>query len=348
MPAYKDDSIKKNPWFVKFQYKDNTGKNRTKKKRGFATKREALAYEREFLLMQQGSADMTLESLVDLYRKHRDPGISKNTVKSQETAFKYILPQFGKMQVSEITPAMLREWQTEMKNRKHRQTGEPLKGSTLRKAEAIFSNLFIFAVRFYGLSSNPFTAAGHIKVTIDKRIDFWTKEEFDRFIGVIDEPQYHCIYMTLFYTGMRVGECLALTKADIDLENNIIDINKHLKTEASRRSVTIPQFLADEISRFIDMRYDLGNDDQLFTKTYTCVWKSFKKYITAAEVKKIRVHDLRHSHASLLINMGMQPIVIADRLGHADIQITLNTYSHLYPTKQKEVSDRLNDLFNGM
>ena len=186
--------------------------------------------------------------------------------------------------------------------------------------------------------------------------------------------------MTLYYTGMRVGELCALTPADVDLEGHTITINKTFqringrdviwppKTPKSNRVVTIPQTLANCLKEYMDKCYEIQPDDRLFPYTKSFLNHEMLRGCKKSGVKKIRVHDLRHSHASLLIEMGCQPLLIADRLGHEKIQTTLNTYSHLlqmsttflhcgckitlprthlYPNKQAEVAAQLENVMNG-
>ena len=165
--------------------------------------------------------------------------------------------------------------------------------------------------------------------------------------------------MTMYYTGMRVGELCALTPEDVNLENNTITINKTFqringrdvvwppKKQKSNRVITIPQTLADCLKNYMDKCYEIQPNDRLFPYTKSFLNYEMLRGCKKSGVKKIRVHDLRHSHASLLIEMGCQPLLIADRLGHEKIQTTLNTYSHLYPNKQAEVAQQLENLING-
>ena len=152
---------------------------------------------------------------------------------------------------------------------------------------------------------------------------------------------------------------LRLTPADVDLVKNTITINKTFqringrdviwspKTPKSNRVVTIPQTLANCLKEYMDKCYEIQPDDRLFPYTKSFLNHEMLRGCKKSGVKKIRVHDLRHSHASLLIEMGCQPLLIADRLGHEKIQTTLNTYSHLYPNKQAEVAAQLENVMNG-
>lgn len=188
------------------------------------------------------------------------------------------------------------------------------------------------------------------------RLDFWTKEEYEQFISGIEKgSRYYLIFEILFWTGCREGELLALTKSDIDFKNNRIsstktyyrtegrDIITEPKTEQSIRVIEIPRFLAEEIKVYIDHHYDLPDDARMFPLVAEAIQHKLKRECAKSEVKQIRVHDLRHSHVAYLINQGVQPLIIKERLGHRDIKITLNTYGHLYPSQQKQVAEMLNE-----
>ena len=162
------------------------------------------------------------------------------------------------------------------------------------------------------------------------------------------------LFEILFWTGCRIGEALALTPADVDKMNKCIYINKTYyrnrgediitspKTENSVRTIDIPEFLVMELEEYMHSFYTLEENDRLFPLTFRAVQLYMKRHIAKTNVKEIRVHDLRHSHVAYLINQGVEPLLIKERLGHKDIKITLNTYGHLYPNRQRAVADMLN------
>ena len=213
--------------------------------------------------------------------------------------------------------------------------------------------LFNHAERIYNLQKNPCKKVRRMGRADADRLDFWTKAEYDEFIASVDESDSHMMFEILFWTGIREGELLALTPADIDLENNLLHITKTYqrmdgndvvtvpKTDTSVRTITIPNFLKEEIKEYIVQHYGMPEDERLFPIVARTLQKRMKKYIRLAGVKEIRVHALRHSHVAYLIKQGVQPLIIKERLGHKDIKITLNTYGHLYPSQQKEVADML-------
>lgn len=149
------------------------------------------------------------------------------------------------------------------------------------------------------------------------------------------------------------AELLALTYEDIDLEKRIISISKSYqrldgkdvitppKTPKSNRKITIPPFLVEELKEYCSHLYGIMPNERMFRFTKSYMEHEIVRGIKETGVKRIRIHDLRHSHASLLVELGFQPLAIAERLGHEKIETTLNTYSHLYPNKQAELADRL-------
>lgn len=150
-----------------------------------------------------------------------------------------------------------------------------------------------------------------------------------------------------------MGELLALTPADFDFEAKTVTISKSYsrlngqdliqspKTAKSKRTVSIPDFLIDIVQAHIKALYKPKKNDRLFPVTKYYLNHEMNRGCKLSGVKKIRVHDLRHSHASLLIELGFSPLMIKERLGHEKIETTLQTYSHLYPNKQNELADKL-------
>ena len=182
---------------------------------------------------------------------------------------------------------------------------------------------------------------------------FWTKEEYLKFAdAMMDKPMSYYAFEMLYWTGIREGELLALTPADFDFEKRIVTINKsfqHLngrdiitspKTEKSNRTIQLPKFLCDEMQDYLKMLYDVGLEDRMFPVTKSYLHREMNRGAKEAGVKRIRIHDIRHSHVSLLIDMGFSATAIADRVGHESIDITYN-YAHLFPSKQAEMADKL-------
>ena len=262
---------------------------------------------------------------------------------------RHIIPFFGEKKMKDITPAEIVEWQNQMRAKGYAET-------YLRMIQNQITALFTHASNIYSLNNNPCKKVKKMGKADANRIDFWTKEEYDIFINTFNkEDKYYCLFEVLFWSGIRIGELLALTKNDIDFKNMQIKISKTYsrydrkddittpKTEKSDRIVDIPEFLKEELENYINRLYKYPNDERIFLVGAKAVENMMKRHIEKAGVKRIRVHDLRHSHAAFLIHQGVVPLVIKERLGHKDIKITLNTYGHLYPNEQKKLAQMLNE-----
>jgi integrase len=259
-----------------------------------------------------------------------------------------ILPYFKNKKIDAITATDVRCWQNELMKKGYSQT-------YLKTINNQLSAILNYAVRYLNLPKNPCIQAGSIGKGKAEEMNFWTKEEFDEFIVCMeDKPQFSIAFKTLYWTGCRLGELLALTISDINFEDKTLKINKSYqrikgrdvitepKTEKSKRVITLPDFLVEELREYISQLYGLVGTDRLFYVTKHSLSYELKRGAELAGVKVIRIHDLRHSHVSLLISkLKMQPNVVAQRLGHDNIKTTLNTYSHLYPNEMRDLADQL-------
>lgn len=347
MPAYRDETT--NTWYTKFYYVDWTGTRKQKFKRGFSTKREAAAWERDFLDKQTASPNMTFKSLKELYFEDMATRLRENTIKSKKAVVDTkILPYFENLNIDEIKSPAIRKWQGEILSQGFSQ-------SYVRYVHTQLSSIFNYAVTHYNLSENPCKRAGTIGSTKTKEIEFWTIDEYNEFIPRVN-PKYVMAFKVLYWSGLRVGELMALTPKDIVLENRIINVDKSYqkikkkdvitapKTPGSIRKVTIPDTLCIELKEYMAGFYDLSDTDRIFIFSKQMLNKEITKVCNEMDLKRITVHDIRHSHVSLLIELGFPPLLIAERVGHDKVETTLNTYGHLYPNKHSEVADKLETL----
>lgn len=358
MPSYYDEMRKS--WYCKFYYTDYQGKQKQKKKRGFKLKRDAEQWERDFLQRVAGQPDMPFKELCALYledKRQHNKALTYETKKNRID--KWIVPVFGERPLNDITPADVRKWQGDLKNAVG-QRGRPLSEQYMFNLFTELSSLFNFAVRFYGLNSNPCHIAGNTVGHKNKSLSFWTLDEFSRFIDTFTPSDpFYAAFMLLYYTGIRRGELLALTRADIDFDAGTMTINKSYnfvdgrpvitppKTEKSNRTVFLPRFLCQILSDYIGRIYDCQPDTRLFSViSRSALARHLEKGAAAAAVPRIRVHDLRHSHASLLIELGFSAILVSERLGHDSVTTTMNIYAHLFPSKQSEVAEKLDALYS--
>lgn len=351
MPTYKDEKL--GTWYCKFYYTDWNGEKKQKKKKGFKREKDAKAYEREFLSKANASCNMSFKTLVALYYEHCESRLKPTTLDNKTYVINLkILPYFENMPINTIDQNTVSKWQNELLTSEENYTQ-----TYLRNINNQLSAIFNYAMKYYKLPSNPARICGAMGKNKAESMQFWMKEEFDKFINIVsDKPLSKVVFNLLFYTGMRQGELLALTYSDFNFENNNVRINKSYarldgkdliqepKTPKSKRVVTLPQFICDMVKDYKEQLYDYRSNERLFTVTKYYLHHEMDRGCKKSEVKRIRIHDLRHSHASLLIEMGVSPLLISERLGHENIETTLQTYSHLYPNKHSEVAEKLQAL----
>lgn len=340
----------KGTWTSQIWVEDWQGNKKHKKKRGFATKKEALEWERSVQLAANTDLNMKLANFVEIYFRDKEGELKQRTVRNKRYMIEHhIVPSLGNKPMDSITPADIIQWQNSIRSLGFKETYN-------RMLQNQMTALFNHAAKIYGLKDNPCSKVRRMgKSDADKKqLQFWTIEEFNHFIATFEAgSRYHVLFDFLFYSGCRIGEALALTKGDVSFDHNTVSITKTYfrhngedeitepKTEESIRTVVIPRFLVEEIKNYTETFYKLPEDERLFPIVGEAVQHVLKSHAKMAGVKRIRVHDIRHSHCAYLIHRGVQPMIIKERLGHKDIKITLNTYGHLYPSEQEKVADML-------
>lgn len=351
MGVYKDK--KTNTYRVVYRYKDYTGKTRETSKRGFKTKREADIYEAEIKLKLTGSIDMTMASFYELYENYKRPRVKESTWATKDHMFRTkILPFLGQRKINEITPNDVIAWQNTLLGMT-KKNGEKYSKDYLRTIHAQLSAIFNSAVNLYNLPSNPAKKAGLIENNQRKEMKFWTKEEYLVFADqMMDKPRSFYAFEMLYWTGMREGELLALKPEDFDFEAGTVSINKTFyrknkqdvftspKTPQSYRTVVMPPFLIEEMKEYMSHLYNIQPGMRIFDFTKSYLGHEMKRGCKGAEMEPIRIHDLRHSHVSLLIHMGFSALAIGKRIGHTAEKITYK-YAHLFPTVQTEMAEKL-------
>lgn len=349
MPAYKDKD--RGTWYCSFYYTDWTGAKKKTKKRGFARKKDAEAYEREFLLQHTQSPTMTFRSLYELYEADMETRLKASTMEMKKCLIrKQALPYFGDLQLDKITPSTVRQWQNELLKKDYSQT-------YIRTVHNQVSAVFNYAVRYYNLRENPCRVAGTIgKKKTAQEMKFWTVEDFNKALVAVERYDIRVAMSILFWTGMRIGELCALTANDFDLVGLKVSITKSMqvikgeeiittpKTERSIRTIAITKALATTVQEYIDSLYDYDPSQKLFCFSKTTIRSEVAKASKASGVTPIRLHDFRHSHAALLISLGTEILLVSERLGHENVETTLNVYGHLYPSRREQTTQKLEDL----
>ncbi len=353
MPVYKNE--KRKSWYTKFYYTDSFGNKKPKKKEGFKTKREALEWERDFLNKCKTDVNITFSNLVDNYLEDCKVRLKPTTFEGKKYMINSkILPYFGSMPICEIDSLTIRRWQNEIISDKN-----GFKPTYQKVIHNQVSAIFNYAVKYYKLSTNPARICGSIGKKNADDMQFWTIDEFKQFIKSAEgDIIAKTIFNLLFFSGIREGELLALTLNDFDFDNNTVSISKTYakvngrdiiqdpKTPKSKRTVSLPTPIMEMIQNYAKSQYGILSSDRLFNVSKNYLQRARTKYCKLSGVKRIRIHDLRHSYASMLINLGVSPLEIQERLGHENIETTLNTYSHLYPNKHQETTKMLEELLN--
>jgi integrase len=353
MSASKD--TKRGTWKVYIRYKDWQGDSQVHTRRGFSTKREALEYERTFLQKKAKDVNMGFPQFVEVYMDDMKPRLKLNTfLTKQHIISSKIVPYFKNKSLAEITATDVIQWQNKLLSMRD-ENDRPYSPTYLRTVQNQLSAIFNHACRFYGLSANPSQQAGKMGKSKGKEMLFWTKEEYLKFSEVMKEkPVSFYAFEVLYWTGIRCGELLALERGDFNTNDKTLRINKsyqHLqgkdyitspKTEKSNRVIELPDFLCREMEDYFGMLYKCDEHTRLFNFSKSYLHHEMDRGAKEAGVKRIRIHDLRHSHVAHCIELGFSPVAIAERMGHEGIQITYN-YAHLYPSKQKALADKLNE-----
>ena len=350
MAVYKDSG----KWRVNYRYTDWKGEQKQSTKRGFDTKREALEWEREQQRKSQSTLNMSFKSFIDLYTRDKKPRLRPSTWETKEHMIRTkIVPYFSDSRICDINASDIIQWQNEMMI-SLRKDGKPYSPTYLKSVHNQISAIFNHAVRFYGLSVNPAAKVGSIGKKEAQEMSFWTKDEYLKFAdAMMDKPLSYYAFEMLYWTGIRSGELLALTPSDFNFERGTVEINKTYqriggeditsqpKTPKGNRIISMPDFLQQEMKEYIKSLYHCDDKERIFPITKHYLHHEMDRGAKQASVKRIRVHDVRHSHVSLLIEMGFSAVAIADRVGHESIDITYR-YAHLFPTRQVEMAEKLN------
>ncbi len=359
MSAYKDNE--RGTWYASFKIVDISGNRKTITKRGFATKREAIQYETNFIQSNDGRLTMTFGKFVEEhYLPYIKSRIKQSTFDTKVAILKkHILPYFQDRKLTDITNNLIIQWQNKIMSLKT-EAGETYSQTYLKTIHLVLSAILNFGVKNFGIPKNAAALVGAMgsNNTI-KEMEFWTLEEYKKVRdAAMEYPVYFYAFEVLYWTGMREGEMLALTQNDIDFQASTIRISKTFhrahdediittpKTANSNRIITIPKFLTEELKDYINQLYDYSPSDRLFKLPKSSLTRKLDSFARKAEVKEIRVHDLRHSHVSLLIDQGYTALAIAKRVGHKAIDITYR-YSHLFPHVSEGIATTLDGLEGG-
>lgn len=354
MGAYKDP--KRGTWYAAFYYKDWTGERKHKVKRGFKTMREAKEWERFFLSKESHSSDILFGAFVENYLEDMKSRIKPTTMETKRWNIDtWILPKLKNKKLKDIDIITVRNWQKYILDYTE-EDGSHLSPTYIRTIHSQLSALMNYAVRNYGLPSNPCKIAGAIGKSSAEEMSFWTHDQYTQFRAQVQKRAYGLAFDILFYTGIRCGELLALSP-DRFTDDLMLHVNRNLatvkgqellltpKTEESIRDISIPRFLYDEAMEYC-RDIACGPEELIFYFRAPTIRKEMDRYANKAGLPHIRVHDLRHSHVAMLIEQGVPIKEIQKRMGHKSIKTTMDTYGHLYSEKRSLVGDTLQSAYD--
>ena len=356
MPVYKDE--KRKTWYFQFSIKNKEGNFSTVKRRGFSTKKEALMAEIELRESFSTASQDTVGEMMQSYLDSRKLHIKESTFATKLSCVnRYILPYLANTIINQLTPSAILNWQYKLLERK-------CSDFTVKYAFSVLSAGFNFYCQTRGLKANPIKKAECITTPFHKRFNFWSLGEFHQFMKWANEqPQtdsfafYILLIEILFYTGMRWGELQALTLGDFDFEKQTVTISKSKnkygiitspKTSTSNRTLKLSHFLVADIIAYINKLFNPGKTDLIFTTSNKNVREIIKKASKETGLPYLRIHDLRHSNASLLASLQYSPLMIKKRLGHQSISTTLDIYTNMYKEDEKRLVTEMDCLLNNI
>lgn len=362
MPAYKDP--KTNTWYCKFNFKDYEGNIKQKLKRGFKLQREAKEWENNFLANQQLQPSITFKGFFKVYKADIYPQLRKHSIQSKEYKIKRIMPYFEDKPINDISTKDIRSWQNEMLKL-------DFSARYISNLQSELSSILNHAKKYYGLKENPCSLVGKVKKPdeLPSKMRFWTFEQFSQVIKHISNKKAYTAILLLYWTGMRKGELYALTLDRLNIKNKTLVIDRSLQRLNGENVVTatktyevrkllLPNVVINTLDEYIGSLYDKSGNRFIFEWEKQFIEKGIKEGIKGANkeieaynnthnekrpyIEPIHVHGLRHSHASYLINEGVNITLISKRLGHKNVSMTLDTYSHFYPTNEIDFIEKVN------
>lgn len=290
--------------------------------------------------------DLIREHISSLFNQNKDSSIYDKQIILRS----FILPRYENTKIETLTKEELYRWQDDLWKTKNPRTGEYYSYKYLNKVRAHFSSFLSWCESRYGYTNYLLVVDKPKKRSPIRKMQFWTKEQFEHFISFVDNPLYHAFFTLLFYTGRRKGEIFALTPEDIEKDSIIFDKSLTRKnfgeasynvtsTKADKtQKIPICKAVKEELAIYKgESPFFFGGDKPIADNTLRRV---FIAYCKKAEMKPIRIHDLRHSFVSMCIHLGANIMVVADLIGDTVEQVT-KTYGHLYETDKREIIDKI-------
>jgi len=358
MPVYKtkNEKTKDNRiWYFKCNYRDVYGNTKSKKSKKFATKEEATKAEAKFLIMigENKSKSLTFNDIYNEYIEKKKKRVRPQTIIKNENLYKYIKDTLGNIKIEKLTLDKYEKFKYDLNNK-------PVSTDYKNRIHKFVISLINYSDTYYNVNNKaPIIAGGFVNpFETKKEMEFFTLSEFEQFSSAINDIFWITLFDMLFYCGLRQGELQALNWNDIDFDKGTVTISKTLttklkgqkwsifppKTKSSYRTLPLTKQVKDNLKSIYEMQLKLdGFRNNWFVfggikpTPETTIQNHKNNYCEKANVKQIRIHDFRHSCASLLISKNADPVLVAKYLGHADVSMTLNRYSHMYKSKLDEM-----------
>lgn len=348
--------------------RDSSGKRKQKTVSGFKTKREAekacaelvTEYERGNLSVSATKETIT-EFIKDFMVNTVQNQVGKSTYVNQLSYMNnHIIPKIGHIKLQKLTPMDVQKFYKKLLD-------EGVSPGTIHNIGNLLGKTMRIASEWGFVTKNVVSVVK--KPTYKQtKMSVWTKDEVERFLEDTRGQRLHPLYLIALTTGMRIGEICALSWDDVDFKSKLIHVNKtivyadkeiYIKESTktgSARSITIPDFVVNYLKKLkleqLPNRLNLVipgvKSELIYNSTVT---KAFQSDLKKTTVPKIRIHDMRHTHATMLLapppaGLGENIKVVSERLGHANVTTTLNTYAHVLPNMQKTLSEKLDKTFN--
>lgn len=342
MPVYKDKKTGK--YYFSAFYVDVFGKHKRKVKRGFIKKKDAKLAESEFIQnIKNGYSDSQTFGNI-FFDRLENKDLTEQSKRAKKNLYKkHLQDKFGHLPISQITIEQCKEF------RKSLVDDEKISAGYARTIIMNFKSVFNYAKKNYRLTYDPSGTIETIPYTSPKQ-EYITREEFDKRVEEIEDKTVRDLTKLLFYTGLRVGEALPLQWKDYDMIKGELDVNKIVvqrtrkiqhftKTEKSTNIVPVPK----HIREILDNKYKnhqtlykgFSGESFIFPRkdkhiSYNVYTRGFKEVFP-----DLKVHSLRHSYATYLINNGIDMYLLMELMRHSNITQTIQTYSHLYTDKKQ-------------
>ena len=365
MPVY----ISKNPtkdgrkYFFRIKYKDIFGEVHDYSSQKFKALKEAKEEEARYRIKIANqvicTSNVTVEKIYQELRIQKSKKLKKQSILKNDKYFLHLKPIHNK-KINDINIEVFNKLSCYIESKK-------FSPNYNNKILGLFKQIIIYSNKYYNTNDSILKFVENYKEIdkIKKEMDFFTLEEYKKFDNVINEFKYHVFFELLYYNGLRKGEAQALNWKDIDFNKKEVNINKTLttkikgenwtitspKTKNSIRVLPLIDHLVEDLKtlkkdamKFTDFKEDWFVFGNVHPFSETTITNKKNEYCKLADLKQIRVHDFRHSCASLLINQGASIALVSKYLGHSNITMTLNTYTHMYKSELNDISDLLNKI----